>query len=61
MTMQSLIVGIIIVLAVLFVSRWLWGKFQRTCNCGCGSPKKTKSTRASLTIGGKNVGKSKSP
>ncbi|MHB1158682.1 MAG: FeoB-associated Cys-rich membrane protein [Phycisphaerales bacterium] len=58
---QYLIIGVIIAAAVAFFARRLWRKVRRTaggdsgCGCGCGSEKKPKSTRATLTIAGRQV------
>lgn len=68
MWMQYLIIGVIIAAAVAFFARRLWRKVRRIaggggdsggCGCGCGSgggsDKKLKSTRATLTIAGRQV------
>ncbi|MFA7237368.1 MAG: FeoB-associated Cys-rich membrane protein [Phycisphaeraceae bacterium] len=56
---QYIIIGVIIAAAVAFFARRVWRKLGHTsgggCGCGCGSRKKPKSTRATLTIAGRQV------
>jgi hypothetical protein len=66
MTTQNIIIGIVIALAAMYLVRWFYRKVRGFCNCGCGSggssggssSKKIKPTRASLTIGGKEITRS---